>query len=82
MVNPVLVEKLGIRLKQLKVPVAGSIPVTFVTEPVEMQIAPGMDRPVVLELAQLRKWKPYVNWRRGLLKIWQTNPLGSPENEH
>lgn len=49
---------------------------TFVIKPIEMRIgahteilsfivAPGMEKHLVLGLAWLRKWKPYVNWRRG-----------------
>lgn len=44
----------------------------FVTKPIEMWmgghletlsfiVAPGMQRPLVLELAWLRRWNPYVN---------------------
>lgn len=70
LVNPAVVEKLGVRLKQLNVPiafcqldgsVAGGIPVTFITEPIEIRIvthtetlsftiAPGIESLLVLGL--------------------------------
>lgn len=58
----------------------GGIPATFATESIRMQmgahsevmsfiIAPGMERLLVLGLVWLKKWNPYVNWRKGLLKF-------------
>lgn len=89
LVSPALVEKLRIRPRRLKCPIAfcqlngsvvGGIPAMFVTEPLEMQmgahsetlsfiVAPGMERPLVLGLAWLKRWNPQVDWRKGLLKF-------------
>lgn len=89
MVNPEVMEKLGLRLRQLKVPIAfcqldgtmtrGSL-AHFITDPVEMWMGNhretlsfimslGLERPLLLGLAWLQKWSPYVNWQKRLLKI-------------
>lgn len=71
------------QLRLLKVPVAfcqldevGEIPATFAEMVMRVHIedlgfilAPGMVRRLVIGLAWLWKWNPYVNWSRGLLKI-------------
>lgn len=60
--------------------VGGGIPATFVADPIAMQmgahietlgfiVAPGMEKPLVIGLVLLWKKSPYVNWKRGLLKI-------------
>lgn len=63
---------------------AGGAPATFVTEPVVMRMGAhietlsfivtlGMEGPLILGMAWLLKWKPYVNWKKQILKFRQQN---------
>lgn len=76
LVSPSILEKLGMQLRELKVPVAfyyldGSLARELVEmkigahkETISFIIAPDMDRPIVLVLAWSLNWNPSINWRR------------------
>lgn len=82
LVSPQVVEKLGLRLRKLKKPtafsqldnlLAGEMPATCLTEPVDLKlgthvqtiqfiVAPAMSNAMVLGLIWWRKWNHYINW--------------------
>lgn len=81
--------KVPVAFCQLDGTVAGGAPATFVTEPVVMRmgahtetlsfiVTPGMEGPLILGMAWLLKWKPYVNWRKQILKFRQQNSEETP----
>lgn len=83
LISPNLVGKLWVCLRRLKNPisfcqlggsVAGGIPATFTTEPMDLTmghhsktltfiVVPGMEWSLVLGLTWLKKWNPQVDWR-------------------
>lgn len=60
--------------------IAGGIPATLAITPIRLTmgshsksltftVAPGMEWPLILGLAWLKKWNPWVDWRTGHLRL-------------